>query len=102
MVATHLLIVDLEEIACRVGVEGVQGSSLAQPVRDAIQSASSKNTVGGRRRSIQCTPASARSMVDYFNHAASHFQLHGEYEKSTACAQAGENIRRALQIANPK
>jgi hypothetical protein len=102
MVATHLLIVDIDEVACRVGVESVQGLSLAQPVRDAIQSAPRKHTVGTRFRSIPCTPASARSMLDYFNHAASHFQLHGEYEKSTACAQAGESIRRALQLANPK
>jgi hypothetical protein len=97
MVATHLLTVDIEEAACRVGVETVQGISLAEPIRDAIQSAPRKHTVGGRSRSIQCTPASARNMLDYFNHAASHFQLHGEYEKSTACAQAGESIRRTLE-----
>jgi hypothetical protein len=104
MVATHPLIVDIDEVACRVGLEPVpvQGLSLAQAVRDAIESAPRKHTVGTRFRSIPCTPASARSMLDYFNHAASHFQLHGEYEKSTACAQAGESIRRALQLANPE
>jgi hypothetical protein len=79
MVATHLLIVDIDEVACRVGVKPVQGLSLAQPVRDAIERAPRKHTVGTRFRSIPCTLASARSMLDYFNHAASHFQLHGEY-----------------------
>jgi hypothetical protein len=101
MVATHLLIVDIEELACTVGVGTIQGISLAEPIRDAIRSAPKKHTVGGRSRSVQCTLASARSMLDYFNHAASHFQLHGEYEKSTACAQAGESIRRTLEPGAP-
>ena len=100
MVAANPLIVDIEEVACRVGLEPGRGFSLAQAARDAIESAPRKHTAGTRWRSIPCTPASARNMLDYFNHAASHFQLQGEYEKSTACAQAGESIRRALRLAN--
>ena len=97
MVATAPLTIDIEELACRMGLEPVQELSLSQEVRDAIESAPRKHTVGTRFRSIRCTTAGARSMLDYFNRAASHFQLPGEYEKSTACAQAGESIRRALR-----
>lgn len=52
MVVTHPLIVDIEEVACRIGLGPVQGLWLAQAVRDSIESAPRKYTADTRFRSI--------------------------------------------------
>jgi len=66
------------------------------PVAPAIERAP-KTTAGCEIRRVTCTLAEAKDMLEYFERAASHLQVRGEYEKSTACTQALESIRRALQ-----
>jgi hypothetical protein len=87
--------IDLAETACEVALDSpVEGPDSA--TRAAIERAP-KTTAGCEIRRVTCTLAEAKDMLEYFERAASHLQVRGEYEKSTACTQALESIRRALQ-----
>jgi hypothetical protein len=87
--------IDLAETACEVALDSpVEGPDSA--TRAAIERAP-KTTAGREIRRVTCTLAEAKDMLEYFEHAASRLQVRGEYETSTACAQALESIRRALQ-----
>ena len=86
---------DLAETACKAALDSpVEGPDSA--TRAAIERAP-RTTAGSKIRRVTCTLAEAKDMLEYFEHAASRLQVRGEYEKSTACAQALESIRRALQ-----
>jgi hypothetical protein len=46
---------------------------------------------------VRCGAAEAREVAGYFARAAAVLQTRGDYERSTACAQAAEKIARALE-----
>jgi hypothetical protein len=92
---TMTITIDLAETACEAALDSpVEGPDSA--TRAAIERAP-RTTAGSKIRRVTCTLAEAKDMLEYFEHAASRLQVRGEYEKSTACAQALEGIRRALQ-----
>ena len=90
--------IDLEETACKVALDSPVEEP--DPATHAAIEIAPTITAGidlRRGRRVTCTLAEAKNMLDYFERAAGHLQVRGEYEKSTACARAAENIRRALQ-----
>jgi hypothetical protein len=90
------LTVDLETIACNIALAPpVDGLALSPDARAAIDTAP-KHTEDIDVRRVTCTPEIARGMIGYFNAAAARLQTRGELDRSTACAQAAEGIRRAL------
>jgi hypothetical protein len=90
------LTVDLEKIACDIALAPpVDGLALSPDARAVIDTAP-KHTEDIDVRRVTCTPEIARGLIDYFNAAAARLQTRGELDRSTACAQAAEGIRRAL------
>jgi hypothetical protein len=90
------LTVDLEKIACDVALAPpVDGLALSPDARAAIDTAP-KHTEDIEVRRVMCTPEIAQGMIGFFNAAAARLQTRGEFDRSTACAQAAEGIRRAL------
>jgi hypothetical protein len=82
--------IDLAETACKVALDSpVAGPDSA--TRGAIERAP-KTTAGSEIRRVTCTLAEAKDMLEYFEHAASHLQVRGEYEKSTACWSLCEGV----------
>ena len=49
------------------------------------------------RRCVRCSTEQARDLLEYFDRAAATLQLDGDYERSTSCAQAAEQLRRTLE-----
>jgi hypothetical protein len=90
------LTVDLEKIACDVALAPpVDRLALSPDARAAIDTAP-KHTEDIDVRRVTCTSEIARDLIAYFNATAARLQTRGEFDRSTACAQAAEGIRRAL------
>jgi len=92
-------IVPIEEVACRIAVAGPDDggdSSLKPGAKAAVENAEAETGEVDLRR-VRCTPEEARELFQYFDHIAATLQLAGDYERSTACAQAAERIRRTLE-----
>jgi hypothetical protein len=90
--------VPIEEVACQIAVSGTddQAESVLRPeTRAAIENAEADAERVDQRR-VVCTVDDARDLCRYFDHVAATLQLAGDYERSTACAQAAERIRRVL------
>ena len=87
----------LEEVACQVAVDADDpvAGQLRPETKVAIENAES-DTQTVDRRCVRCTDDQARDLLDYFDRAAAALELRGDYERSTACAQAAEVIRRTL------
>ena len=92
-----MTVLPLEEVACQVAVDADDpaGGELRPEMKVAIENAES-DTQTVDRRCVRCTEDEARDLLDYFDRAAAALELRGEYERSTACAQAAEVIRRTL------
>ena len=91
-------IVLIEEVACQIAVSGTDDrveSSLRPEIKAAIENAEADIEHGDQRR-VPCTVDDARDLLQYFDHVAATLQVEGDYERSTACAQAAERIRRVL------
>jgi hypothetical protein len=91
-------IVAIEEAACQVAVDPDHraGAELSPDTRAAIENAE-VDTETVERRCVRCSPEQARALLEYFDRAAATLQLDGDYERSTSCAQAAEQIRRVLE-----
>ena len=90
--------VPIEDVACQIAVTGADGrgdSSLRPETKVAIENAEAETGDSGLRR-VRCTEEDARDLMQFFDMAASTLQLRGEYDRSTACAQAAERLRRTL------
>jgi len=90
-------VLPIEEVACRVAVdaEDPAGATLRPETRTAVENAERDTETVDRRR-VRCTDEQAGDLLEFFDRAAAALELRGEYERSTACAQAAELIRRAL------
>jgi hypothetical protein len=91
-------VVPIEELACQVAVGGPDGegdSPLEPGTKAAVENAEPETGDVDLRR-VRCTPQEARELLQYFDHIAATLQGAGDYERSTACAQAAERIRRTL------
>ena len=87
----------IEEVACRVAVDPDDpvGATLRRETRVAVENAERDTETVDRRR-VRCTDEQAGDLLEFFDRAAAALEERGEYERSTACAQAAELIRRAL------
>lgn len=86
----------IEEVACQVAVDDEPaGGTLRPDTKAAIENAES-DTETVDRRCVRCTEDQARDLLEHFDRAAAALELRGDYERSTACAQAAELIRRTL------
>jgi hypothetical protein len=91
-------VVAIEEAACQVAVDADRraGADLSADARAALENAEVEtDTV--ERRCVRCSPEQARALLEYFERAPATLQLDGDYERSTSCAQAAEQIRRVLE-----
>jgi hypothetical protein len=91
-------VVPIEEVACQVAVgpDHLAGVSLRPDSRAAIENAEvDMETV--ERRQVHCSTDQAQDLLQYFERAAATLQMDGHYERSTACAQAAEQLRRTLE-----
>ncbi len=92
-----MTVLPIEELACRVAVDADDpaGATLPPGTRVAVESAE-RDTATVDRRRVRCTEEQAGDLLEFFGRAAAALEQRGEYERSTACAQAAELIRRAL------
>jgi hypothetical protein len=90
--------VPIEETACQVAVDPdrLAGVALSPEARAAIENAE-VDTETVERRCVRCSTDQARDLLEYFDRAAATLQLDGDYERSTSCAQAAEQLRRTLE-----
>jgi len=90
-------VLPIEEVACQVAVDADDpaGGTLRPETKATIENAES-DTETIERRCVRCTEEQARDLLEYFDQAAATLQVHGDYERSTSCAQAAERIRRTL------
>jgi hypothetical protein len=88
----------IEEVACRVAVDldDPVGATLRRETRVAVENAERDTETVDRRR-VRCTDEQAGDLLEFFDRAAAALEERGEYERSTACAQAAELIRRGLR-----
>lgn len=96
------LVVPIEEAARRAALAVDRaGSRLGPDIRAMIAEADAtfaeSDPAGVDRRRIHCGPEQARALLEYFHHVAAALQQRGDYEGSTACAQAAESLRRTLE-----
>jgi hypothetical protein len=91
-------VLPIEEVACQVAVgpDGLAGAALPPAAKAAIENGE-VDTESVELRQVRCSPDQARDLLEYFGHTAATLQVHGDYERSSACAQAAERIRRALE-----
>lgn len=91
-------VVPIEEAACQVAVDPdrLAGVALSPDARAAIENAEA-DTETVERRCVRCSTEQARDLLEYFDRAAATLQLDGDYERSTSCAQAAEQLRRTLE-----
>jgi hypothetical protein len=91
-------VVALEEVACQVAVDPDRpaGDGLSPGTRAAVENAE-PDPATVERRCVRCSTEQARDLLEYFDRVAATLQLEGDYERSTSCAQAAEQLRRALE-----
>ncbi len=88
---------EIEDAACRIAIEGVPAAGFQDPIRTAIERAEKGTGPDGAGLwRVRCSSADAHEMRQYFERIAAVLQIRGEYDRSTACAQTAERIRRAL------
>jgi hypothetical protein len=91
-------VVPIEETACQVAVDPdrLAAVPLSPEARAAIENAEA-DTETVERRCVRCSTDQARDLLEYFDRVAATLQLAGDYERSTSCAQAAEQLRRTLE-----
>jgi hypothetical protein len=91
-------VVPIEEVACQVAVgpDHLAGVDLRPDSQAAIENAE-VDTETVERRQVRCSTDQAQDLLQYFDRAAATLQIGGDYERSTACAQAAEQLRRTLE-----
>jgi hypothetical protein len=90
----------IEEMVCQIAVAGSDdpaGSSLLQRATRAVIENAEVDTRDTGRRRIRYTVEQTRELLQHFGRLAAALQVGGDYERSTACAQAAESIRRVLE-----
>lgn len=91
--------IDIEEVACTLALGPYrEGLSLRPETRAAIERAPHSRIGSVPFRTVNCTPAEARDMLDYFRSAADALTTLGD-PNAPACTRAFEGTRRALQVA---
>jgi len=94
-----VFVVPIDEAACQVAGGEIDGAG-AEPVlrpetRAAIENAAA-DTENSQGRRVRCTGGDARDLIQFFDREAATLQLGGDYDRSTACAQSAERLRRLL------
>lgn len=95
----HVFVVPIDEAACQVAAGEIDGPGedpvLRPETRAAIENAEA-DTEDSQVRRVRCTGADARDLIQFFGRVAASLQLGGDYDRSTACAQSAERLRRLL------
>jgi hypothetical protein len=93
------VVVPIEEAACQAAVgelEGLAGLSVLRPETKAAIEDAEAETENSDLRRVRCTGEDARDLIEFFDRTAAALQLAGDYDRSTACAQSAERLRRLL------
>lgn len=90
--------VDVDDVACRIAIEGVPPLMLRSSLRAVVESADKDvDPDGSARCRVRCSSQDARDLSEFLDRAAAALQVRGDYERSTACAQGAERVRRVLE-----
>lgn len=92
--------VEVDDVACRAAIDGLRPAPLAPraSIRAAVENAEKDvDPDGSALRRVRCTTQDARGLGEYLEQAAAELQVRGDYERSTACAQGAERVRRAIE-----
>jgi len=95
-----MFVVPIDEAACQVAVGEIDGAGEEPGLRPKTKAAIENavvDTEDGQMRRVRCTGEDARDLVQFFDRAAATLQLGGDYDRSTACAQSAERLRRLLE-----
>jgi hypothetical protein len=94
-----VFVVPLDEAACQVAVSEIHGAGedpvLRPETKAAIENAEADSEDSQMHR-VRCTGEGARDLIQFFDRVAATLQLGGNYDRSTACAQSAERLRRLL------
>jgi hypothetical protein len=94
-----VFVVSIHEAACQVAVGEIDGAGekpgLRPETRVAIENAA-VDPEDSQMRRVLCTGEDARDLIQFFDRVAATLQLGGNYDRSTACAQSAERLRRLL------
>jgi hypothetical protein len=90
--------VEIDDVACRVAIDGLPPLVPHVSFRAAIEQAEKDvDPDGSALCRVRCSTQDARDLGRYLEQAAAELQIRGDYERSTACAQGAERVRRALE-----
>ncbi|MGH7385308.1 MAG: hypothetical protein ACREKG_08995 [Candidatus Rokuibacteriota bacterium] len=88
---------EVEDVACRIAIEGVPPLMPGASLRAAVGNAEKDvDPDGSARCRLRCSSQDARDLSAFLDRAAAVLQVRGDYERSTACAQGAERVRRVL------
>lgn len=89
--------VEVDNVACRVALEGAPPLLPRSSLRAAVENAEKDvDPDGSARCRVRCSSQDARDLSGFLDQAAAALQVQGDYERSTACAQGAERVRRVL------
>lgn len=90
--------VEVDDVACRVAIDGLPPLTPRGSFRAAVENAEKDiGPDGSTLRRVRCSTQDARDLGEYLERAAAELQVRGDYERSTACAQGAERVRRVLE-----
>lgn len=90
--------VEIDDVACRVAIDGLPPLVPHRSFQAAIEQAEKDvDPDGSALCRVRCSAHDARDLGRYLEQAAAELQIRGDYERSTACAQGAERVRRALE-----
>lgn len=90
--------IEIDDVACRIAIEGVPPLMPCSSLRPAVEHAGKDvDPDGSARRRVRCSSEDARDLGEFLDRAAAALQVRGDYERSTACAQGAERVRRVLE-----
>ena len=90
--------VGVDEVACRVARAGVPPLVPPPSLRAVVEQAEKGvDPDGSALCRVRCSSQEARELSEFLDRAAGALQIRGEYERSTACAQGAERVRRVLE-----
>jgi hypothetical protein len=94
-----VFVVPIDEMACQVAVGEIDGAGEDRVLRPGTKAAienAETDTEDSQMRRVRCTAEDARDLIEFFGRVAGTLQLEGDYDRSTACAQSAERLRRLL------
>jgi hypothetical protein len=90
--------VEIDDITCRIAIDGLPSLVPRESFKATVEQAEKAvDPDGSALRRVRCSAQDASDLGEYLDQAAAELQMRGDYERSIACAQGAERIRRTLE-----